>query len=143
DELVMDIEQSEHAGFIAAHLPAEADDVGEHDRREFAGLSRQLLVHRGDYSTGSLRLSTGVSIGRPSVEPNRMDCASTYTVTQLQLWTFAMNSTVQPSSGTKRKLVSILQPTTASPLNERRKCSSIHSFVWLTPLATKKRGMRS
>ena len=64
DNLVMNIEQPQHAGFIRAHLPTKADDVGEHDRREFTGLSRQSLVHTGDYSTCSLRLSTGISAHR-------------------------------------------------------------------------------
>ena len=64
NELIMDVQQPQHAGFVRAHLAAKADDVGEHDRREFAGLSRQSLVHTGDYSTCSLRLSTGVSASR-------------------------------------------------------------------------------
>ena len=32
DKLVVDVEQPQHAGFVAAHLAAKADDVGEHDR---------------------------------------------------------------------------------------------------------------
>ena len=39
DELVMDVEQPQHAGFVGAHLAAEADDVGEHDRGQLAGFS--------------------------------------------------------------------------------------------------------
>ena len=34
----MDVQQPQHAGFIRTHLPAKADDVGEHDRRQLAGL---------------------------------------------------------------------------------------------------------
>ena len=34
NEVIMDVEQAQHAGFVAAHLAAKADDVGEHDRRE-------------------------------------------------------------------------------------------------------------
>ena len=34
----MDVEQPQHAGFIRPHLAAEADDIGEHDRRQLAGL---------------------------------------------------------------------------------------------------------
>jgi hypothetical protein len=37
DELIMEIKQPQHAGFIAAHLTAKARDVGEHDRGELAG----------------------------------------------------------------------------------------------------------
>ena len=36
DELIMDVQQPQRAGFIAAHLAAKADDVGEHDRRQLA-----------------------------------------------------------------------------------------------------------
>ena len=38
DNLVMHFQQPQHAGFVRAHLAAEADDVGEHDRRQPAGL---------------------------------------------------------------------------------------------------------
>jgi hypothetical protein len=38
NNLIMDIKLPQHAGFIAAHLAAEAHDVGEHDRGQFAGL---------------------------------------------------------------------------------------------------------
>lgn len=34
----MNVQQSQHALFIRAHLATEALDVGEHDRCEFAGL---------------------------------------------------------------------------------------------------------
>ena len=43
DDLVMDVQQPQHAGFIRAHLAAKADDVGEHDRGELAGLN---LLHQ-------------------------------------------------------------------------------------------------
>jgi hypothetical protein len=42
DEVVMDFQQAQHAGFIAAHLAAKAHDIGEHDRRQFARLG---LLH--------------------------------------------------------------------------------------------------
>jgi hypothetical protein len=32
EELIMDVEQPHHAGFIRAHLAAEANDVSEHNR---------------------------------------------------------------------------------------------------------------
>src|SRR5205823_3701981 len=61
DNLVVDVEQVQHTGFISAHLPAEAYDVGEHDRGELANLSRprvtSILGHGRDYRTHGLRLS--------------------------------------------------------------------------------------
>ena len=42
DDLIMNIQQPQHTGFIAAHLTAKADDVGEHDRGESPILSRAL-----------------------------------------------------------------------------------------------------
>jgi len=41
DESVMDVEQPHRAGFVSAHLAAEAGDVGEHDR----GQPPSLHVH--------------------------------------------------------------------------------------------------
>jgi len=38
DELIMDLQQPQHARFIRTHLPAEADNVGKHDRGQLAGL---------------------------------------------------------------------------------------------------------
>ena len=38
NELVMNLEQPQHAGFVRAHLTAEADHVGEHDGGELASL---------------------------------------------------------------------------------------------------------
>jgi len=32
NDVVMDLQQPQRAGFIAAHVTAKADDVGEHDR---------------------------------------------------------------------------------------------------------------
>jgi hypothetical protein len=32
NELVVDLQQAQHAGFVRAHLAAKANDVGEHDR---------------------------------------------------------------------------------------------------------------
>jgi len=52
DDLVMDGQYPQRAGFVATHLAAEADEVGEHDRGQPAGLGRRLcrvLLHDGDY----------------------------------------------------------------------------------------------
>ena len=41
DDVIMDVQEPQHAGFVAAHLAAEANDVGEYDsvrRRVSAGL---------------------------------------------------------------------------------------------------------
>src|SRR5262245_22153339 len=61
DELIMDLQQSQHAGFIGPHLAAKADDVGEHNRRQATVLSRccprWFPAHGGDYATGSGWLS--------------------------------------------------------------------------------------
>jgi hypothetical protein len=40
DKLVMDFQQPQGAGFVAAHLAAKADDVSEHDRGQFAHFCR-------------------------------------------------------------------------------------------------------
>src|SRR5262249_11085364 len=65
DDLVMSLQQPQHAGFISPHLAAKADDVGEHDRGQFAGLSGPCATgvrrHGGDYPACSLRLSKGAS----------------------------------------------------------------------------------
>ena len=42
NNLIMDVQQPQHAGFIGSHLAAKADDVGEHDRRQ----PPSLRVHR-------------------------------------------------------------------------------------------------
>ena len=34
NQLIMDIEQPQHAGFVRAHLAAEADNIGKHDCSE-------------------------------------------------------------------------------------------------------------
>ena len=41
DDLVMHGQQPQHAGFIAAHLAAEAHHVGEHNGGQAAGLNRR------------------------------------------------------------------------------------------------------
>ncbi len=38
DNLIMDFQQPQHAGFVRPHLATKADDVREHDRRQLAGL---------------------------------------------------------------------------------------------------------
>ena len=57
----MHVEQAQHTGFVAAHLPAKAHHVGEHDRRQLTGLGRlcapRLHAHGGDYATRFSRLS--------------------------------------------------------------------------------------
>jgi hypothetical protein len=45
NDLIMDTQQPQHAGFVAAHLPAEADDVGKHDRGELAGFDLRGTIH--------------------------------------------------------------------------------------------------
>ena len=68
NNLVMDIEQAQHAGFIRAHLAAEAHDVGEHDGGQPAGLGLPRLVrfdaHGGDYGRGSGHLPVPRSTAR-------------------------------------------------------------------------------
>ena len=62
DDLVMHGQQPQRAGFVGAHLVAEAYDVGEHDGGQPAGLGRRLwrsCAHGGDYPAGSASLSTG------------------------------------------------------------------------------------
>lgn len=39
DDAIKHVEQAQHAGFVRAHLTAEADEVGKHDRRQLARLS--------------------------------------------------------------------------------------------------------
>ena len=36
DDLIMHVQQPQHAGLVRPHLAAEAHDVGKHDRRELA-----------------------------------------------------------------------------------------------------------
>src|SRR5262249_52719239 len=61
DNLIMDGQPLEHAGFIAAHLAAKTHDIGEHDRSESARLSGSrvsaVLGHDGDYRASNGRLS--------------------------------------------------------------------------------------
>src|SRR5262245_38206042 len=62
DELIMHLQQPQHAGFIAAHLTAEADNVGEHDGCQVTSLGVGNLaggvLHGGDYSACGSWLST-------------------------------------------------------------------------------------
>src|SRR5262245_442781 len=46
NELIMGFQQSQRAGFVAAHLAAKAYDVGEHDRGQLAGLDSCRFVCR-------------------------------------------------------------------------------------------------
>src|SRR5882672_4075556 len=59
NDLVVSFQQPQRAGFIRAHLAAEADDVGEHDRGQLAGLGvpGAVLCHRGDYQVIDMWLS--------------------------------------------------------------------------------------
>ena len=48
-EVIMDIEQAQHAGLRRAHLATKADDVGEHDRRQPPSLHLRCaagIIHR-------------------------------------------------------------------------------------------------
>jgi len=45
DDLVMDVQQPQHAGFSGAHLAAKADDVGEHDGRQLTSLGGYFISH--------------------------------------------------------------------------------------------------
>jgi hypothetical protein len=38
------IEQAQHAGFVGAHLAAEANHVGKHNRRQLASFSPTYLM---------------------------------------------------------------------------------------------------
>ena len=40
DDLVMHLQQPQHASFVCTHLAAKAHDVGEHNRGQTAGLGR-------------------------------------------------------------------------------------------------------
>jgi hypothetical protein len=57
----MDLQQPQHAGFVATHLAAETHDVGEHDRGQpprLCGLrAHAVLGHGGDYRARGLQLS--------------------------------------------------------------------------------------
>jgi hypothetical protein len=56
DELIMHLQQPQHAGFVAAHLAAEAYDVGEHHRRQATRFRCCCLCgflrHDSDYAAG-------------------------------------------------------------------------------------------
>src|SRR5215813_292397 len=53
NNLVVDVEQAQHADFIRAHLTAEAHHVGEHDRRQLARLGSTSLRAFHDASLAS------------------------------------------------------------------------------------------
>jgi hypothetical protein len=61
DNLVVDLEQLQGMDFIAAHLAAETDHIGEHDRRKLTGFrlrrSTRFGTHEGDYAALSAGLS--------------------------------------------------------------------------------------
>jgi len=61
DELIMRVQQLQHAGFINPHLAAKAHDSSEHDGRQLTSLSgdcpADVLWHEGDYRARGLRLS--------------------------------------------------------------------------------------
>jgi hypothetical protein len=58
DNLIVNIQQAQHTGFVAAHLAAEAHDVGEHNRGQPPMLCESrpgaVLWHGGDYRAGGL-----------------------------------------------------------------------------------------
>jgi len=62
DDLIVDSEHPQRAGFIGAHLAAEAHEVGEHDGGQLTGLGRclcRVLCHGGDYPSSVRWLSNG------------------------------------------------------------------------------------
>src|SRR5262249_55457866 len=66
DDLIMPLQQPQHARFINPHLAAEAHDVGEHDGSQLTSLSESrtgaVLWPDGDYRGRSGRLSHGRSL---------------------------------------------------------------------------------
>jgi hypothetical protein len=46
DELIMHLQQPQHARFIGTHLAAKADDIGEHNCRELTGFGLKHSDHR-------------------------------------------------------------------------------------------------
>jgi hypothetical protein len=57
NDLVVNFQQPQHAGFVAAHLAAEAHDVREHDRRQTASLDLRGITHTFSFNnTSSSRL---------------------------------------------------------------------------------------
>src|SRR5262245_21137582 len=65
DDLIMNCEHPQHTGFIAAHLMAKADNVGEHNSGQASGLAsyctRAVLGHSSDYRAGAEQLSNSLS----------------------------------------------------------------------------------
>src|SRR5215475_10464488 len=53
NDLIVDIEQAQHAGFVSAHLAAEAHHVSEHDRGQLARLGSTSLRAFHDASLAS------------------------------------------------------------------------------------------
>ena len=83
DEPIMDVQQPHRARFVGAHLAAEANDVGEHDRRQPPLLSvdclARLVVHRcglfGWYCLAVNRFllaPTAVSLAKAATPHNRI-----------------------------------------------------------------------
>ena len=64
DNVVMDFQQPQHAGFVAAHLVTDAHHVGEHNGCQLAGLSQpsfaSILAHGRDYAAAYFLLSNGI-----------------------------------------------------------------------------------
>jgi len=59
NHLIMEGQQPEHPGFVAAHWAAAAHDVGEHDRGQAADLGEPragaVFWHEGDYYQAGAR----------------------------------------------------------------------------------------
>ena len=66
DDLIMEAQQVEGMGFVRAHLAAKADDVGEHDRGQTAGLGlhhkRYFPPPMRDYQGGPMMLSINTGL---------------------------------------------------------------------------------
>src|SRR5262245_26295405 len=63
DQLVVGVQQAQRTSFVAAHLAAEAHDVGEHDGNQATSLGRRwpaAVSHRSDYAAYFPWLSNGV-----------------------------------------------------------------------------------
>src|SRR5690349_4838257 len=75
NNLIMDVQHPQHAGFVGSHLATEADDVGKHDSRQPPSLhvhrTADVVLHRPDYSADITLLSTVHGL-RPNV--NELSC---------------------------------------------------------------------
>ena len=64
NNLIMDIKELQHTGFIGAYLATKADDVGKHDRSQSPslGLPRSVRcdAHGSDYAARASHLSNRV-----------------------------------------------------------------------------------